>query len=153
MKYIWLIIMLIVIVRSIALQRKRAGYRGKLDAPRADLPFDEEDFFLESSPVGVPGESGPGLNMPECPAGRGGALTTVSDVSRSEGRLEKSARERRPDCGKNIDSRQELHGCSGGTELFDGGIGQREFIKGMVWSQILGPRGGIQASKRFRYRY
>jgi len=145
--------MLIMIVRSIVLQRKRVESRGTIDAPGADLPFDEEDFFLESSPVGVPGESGPGLNMPECPAGRGGALTTVSNVSRSEGRPEKPARERRPDCGKNIDSRREIHGRSGGTELFDGGIGQREFIKGMVWSQILGPRGGIQANKRFRYRY
>ncbi len=130
---------------------KRSESRGKLDAPRAELPFDKEDFFLESSPVGEPGESGLGLNMPECPAGRGSGLTRVSNVSRTEGRQE-PAGEHRPDHGGNVDSRREIHGRCGETELFDGGIGQREFMKGMVWSQILGPRGGIQASKRFRYR-
>jgi hypothetical protein len=137
-KYIWLIIMLIIIVRSIVLQRKRTESRGTIDAPREDLSFDAEELYLESSPAREPGESGPGLSLPEYPAGRGGK--------------QEPAKECRAGRGSNIDSGQELRGRCGGPELFDGGIGQREFIKGMVWSQILGPRGGIQASKRFRYR-
>ncbi|NLI12413.1 MAG: hypothetical protein GX425_07270 [Peptococcaceae bacterium] len=153
MKYIWLVIMLMIIVRSIWLQRKRAASRGKLDAPREDLSFDAEDLFFESSPASEPCESGPELDLPEDPAGLGGDSTKVSNDSGYEGKLEKPARERRPDRCGNMDSRREPHGRCGGTELFDGGIGQREFIKGMVWSQILSPRGGIQASKRFRHRY
>ncbi len=135
------------------LQRKRVESRGTIDAPREDPPFDAEELFLESSPAREPGESGTGLNLPEEQAGRGGDLTKVSSDSGYEGRQKKTARERISERGSNIDSCRELHGRCGGAELFDGGIGQREFIKGMVWSQILGPRGGIQASKRFRCRY
>ena len=153
MKYIWLIIMLIMIVRSIVLQRKRVESRGTIDAPREDPPFDAEELFLESSPACEPGESGTELDLPEEQAGRGGDLTKVSNKPGSEGRREGPVGERLSERGSNIDSCRELHGRCGGAELFDGGIGQREFIKGMVWSQILGPRGGIQASKRFRYRY
>lgn len=153
MKYIWLVLMVIIILRSVELLMKRSESRGKFDAPRDDLPFNEEELLLESVPAGEPGESGPGLSLPEYPAMRGGDSTKVSNDSGYKGRQVETAGERRPDCGNNIDCRQELHGRCDGAELFDGGISQREFIKGMVWSQILGPRGGIQANKRFKHRY
>lgn len=153
MKYIWLVLMGIIILRSVRLLMKRYESRGKSDAFLDELPFNSEDLFLESTPAGEPGESGPGLNLPEYPASRGGELTTVSNDSGHKGRQVKPAGERRAGRGKNIDSLQELYGRCDGPELFDDGISQREFIKGMVWSQILGSRGGIQADKRFKHRY
>lgn len=152
MEYIWLIIMVAIILRSVGRLMERSGYRGKFELPRKELPYDEDDLFLESTPSGEPGESIPALILPEYPAARGG-VTVAGNVSRYEGRQEETAVQRRHDRGGNIDACRELDdGRCGETELFEGGIGQREFIKGMVWSQILGPRGGIQASKRFRYR-
>lgn len=38
-----------------------------------------------------------------------------------------------------------------GYQLLAGGLTQHEVIKGMVWHQILGPRGGLQANRRRRY--
>lgn len=152
MEYIWLIIIVVVILRSVGRLMERSGYRGKLELPRKELPYDEDDLFLESIPAGAPGQSGPELKLREFPAGRGGDLTVAGDVPRTVGMQKEPAGQRPPGCGRNVGSRRELDGSCGAAELFDGGIGQREFIKGMVWSQILGPRGGIQASKRFKYR-
>jgi len=144
-KYIWLFFMLLIILRSIRLLVKRSESWGKPDAPRDESPFYQEDPYLESSPVGGPGEDEPELNLPEYPNGLGDDLTTVSAVSGYEGRPDELARECRSD--------QELHGRYVGPELFDGKIYPGEFIKGMVWSQILDSRGGIQAKNRFKYSY
>lgn len=151
MEYIWLIIMVVIILRSVGRLMERSGYRGKIEIPRKELPYGEDDLFLESTPAGEPGESKPELGLPEYPAGRG-SLAVVSNVSRYEGRQEGPPVRIRPERGGNIDTRREHDGRCGAAELFDGGISQQEFIKGMVWSQILGPRGGIQASKRFNHR-
>ncbi|MFX4263455.1 hypothetical protein ACOBQJ_14820 [Pelotomaculum propionicicum] len=154
MKYIWLIIMVVIILRSVGRLMERSGYRGKFELPRKELPYDEDDLFLESAPAGEPGEGGSEADLPGFPAGRGGGgdLTAAGDVPRTVGMLKEPAGQSPPERGRDVGSRRELDGRCGAAELFEGGISQREFIKGMVWSQILGPRGGIQASKRFKYR-
>ncbi|NLJ77620.1 MAG: hypothetical protein GX325_10275 [Peptococcaceae bacterium] len=39
----------------------------------------------------------------------------------------------------------------GALQQLAGGLNRQEVIKGMVWYQILGPRGGLQANRRRRY--
>lgn len=148
MEYIWLIIMVAIILRSVGRLMERSGYRGKFELPRKELPYDEDDLFLESTPSGEPGKSIPALSLPEYPAARGGDLTAAGDGSRTAGVQKGPAGQRPPERGGNIDTCREPDDGLCGAELFGGGISQREFIKGMVWSQILGPRGGLQASKR-----
>ncbi len=152
MEYIWLIIIVAIILKNLGRLTERYGSRGKIDFPREEPPFDAEDLLLESTSGGEPGESEPEPDLTAYPDGRGG-LVVVSNVSRNEERQEGPPVRRRPEHGWDTDTgREPDYGRCGAAELFDGGISQREFIKGMVWSQILGPRGGIQASKRFRYR-
>lgn len=152
MEYIWLIIMVAIILRSVGRLMERSGYRGKFELPRKELPCDEDDLLLESTPSGEPGESIPALSLPEYPAARGGDLTAAGDVTMTVGMQKEPAGQRPPERGRNIDTCRELDDGLCGAELFAGGISQREFIKGMVWSQILGPRGGLQASKRLNHR-
>ena len=180
MEYFWLIILAFIIFRAIAGQPRRYEPRGKYDVPREDFPYKEEEMLYaeeELLPAGLsagePGERRQELNVPAGPAGRGGDLTHAgaesgyegrrpgpSGVRRSgrggdltkrlsyESRQEGPAGERRQSTGP----RRELNRCRSGEELFEDGLSRQEVIKGIVWSQILGPRGGIQANRRFRYR-
>lgn len=149
MEYIWLVFLLVIILRSVDLLMKRSDSRGKPGAPRDD---GAEDLFFESSPAAGQGESRLELNLPGYLTGRGGDLTTVSHDSGYKERREEPAGERRSGQGDKVDSRRELPGRFGEAELFEGGISRKEFVKGMVWSQILGSRGGIQANKGFKHR-
>lgn len=151
MEYIWLIIIVAIILKNLGRLTERYGSRGKIDFPREEPPFDAEELLLESTSDGEPGGSGPEPHLTAYPDGQGN-LAVVSSVPRYEGRQEGPPVRRRPERGRNTDTSREPDDGRCGLELFEGGIGQREFIKGMVWSQILGPRGGIQTSKRFRYR-
>lgn len=151
MEYIWLIIIVAIILKNLGRLTERYGSRGKLDFPREEPPFDADELLLESTADGKPGESEPDPDLTAYPDGRG-SLAVVSNVSRYEERQEGPPVRRRPERGRDTDTSREPDDGSCGLELFESGIGQREFIKGMVWSQILGPRGGIQASKRFRFR-
>lgn len=156
MEYIWLIIIVAIILKNLGRLMDRYGSRGKLDFPREELPFDADELLLESTPSGEMYESETEYDLPEYPAARGGELTVIigdsGNEGRQEGRQEGPAGKRRPAHDRDTGTRREIGGHCGVEEMFDGGIGQGEFIKGMVWSQILGPRGGIQASKRLRYR-
>lgn len=126
MKYIWLILILFIIVKSVRQLLNRSTPRDKHVGPREESSSGREDLFLNSSPVGEPGRNEPKLNTLEDPTRGSGDPTAIST---------------------NITTCREHHDPHGGAEPFDGIVCPGEFIKGFIWSQILGPRGGLQAKK------
>jgi len=152
MKYIWLFIMVLVVLRSIRLLVKRSRSWGKPDAPWDDLSFNPEDMFPGSSPVGEPGENKPGLNLPEYPTRQSDDTSAGGAIAGYEGMPEEltNTKECRLDQDNKMNTCREHHVRHGGAELYDGMVCPGEFFKGMVWSQILGSRGGLQAKKRFK---
>ncbi|MBP7331402.1 MAG: hypothetical protein BWY65_01556 [Firmicutes bacterium ADurb.Bin373] len=166
--------------QPIGRQPGRYKPRGKFDVPREGLPYNEKEMpYAEKEmppagfPAGEPGERRREFNVPPDPARRGGDLTHAGAEYGYAGRRQSPAGVRRSGRSGNLTkelsygSRQEgpagerrqstgpsreLNRRRSGEELFEDGLGRQEVIKGMVWSQILGPRGGIQASRRFRYR-
>lgn len=159
MENLWIIIIVALIIRSIVAKSKETGRRSdklreemlrarrKHNVPREDPVFNEEGLVLESAPGFEPVENRP---HPEWEEGFAGPAVVITKA----GRQEIPGGERRPVPGDiNTDSFRKYDDSRGGEDLFEDGISRQEFIKGMVWSQILGPRGGIQASRRFRYRY
>ncbi|OPY57414.1 MAG: hypothetical protein A4E55_01681 [Pelotomaculum sp. PtaU1.Bin035] len=127
MEYIWLLLIMFIIFRSIKILAKRSRIWAKPGGPRDGPPFKREEQFTERSPYGEPCENELVLNIPGYLAGSAGP-TAAGD--------------------NNVNTCQDLHGRHGGSELFDGIVCPGQFFKGMVWSQILGARGGLQAKKR-----
>ncbi len=166
--------------QPIGRQPGRYKPRGKFDVPREDLPYNEKEMPYaekELPPAGLsagePGDRRREFNEPPVPARRGGDSTHAGAeygyAGRRQGpigvrrsgrsveltkepsygsRREKPAGERRQSTGPS----RELDRRRSGEELFEDGLGRQEVIKGMVWFQILGARGGVQASRRYRYR-
>ncbi|MDD4334958.1 MAG: hypothetical protein PHY77_05050 [Desulfotomaculaceae bacterium] len=150
---------MIILFRAIGRQPRRYEPRGKYDVPREGLPYYEKEMPYNENEMLYAEEEMP-YSEEELPpagtesgyAGRRQGPTVVrgnlNKESSHESRPEGPVRERRQNTG----SRQELHVICSDDELFADGLSRQEVIKGMVWSQVLGPRGGIQATRPSRYR-
>lgn len=149
MKYIWIILMVFLLIRSIKLLARQAG-TGTSDGSNARVPTPAygEKTWAESPPASEPGANGTYAYLPENQAGWPGhtpageteprrAPENLAGVRRLE-RDEKAAPS--PERCRRGDEPMPVAGM-----VFPG-----ELLKGMVWLQILDSRGGLQAKKRYR---
>lgn len=175
MKYIWLLFMVIIIFRMIW---RRSRAQGKFDGSWGSQSPGQKDLPWKRSPKGEERDFRPKLNLPEYLTRRSDGTATGDADSKEEGKPrpavedgatgvgkqdwkkkpEKTLREERsgdtavlPRCSLEDQKEaapRERHGWQGDSDLFDDVICPGEVIKGIVWSQILGPRGGHRAKRR-----
>ena len=172
MKTIWIIILLVILVRSIWRRMERTGTPGQYEEPAGTAPSDLEEPPLES----VPGDGGRRkLNLPDYITGRGGgpvapveegepqavaegaAIARRSVEAEQPGSLARELRIEAEDClplPENLPEQtrvcapRERRKRHGGGDYFINISGPGQVLKGVVWAEILGPRGGIQAKRR-----
>ncbi len=170
MEYLWLVILVAIILKFIGRQpvgrqSRRYRPRGKFDLPRQNLPDNEEDvgyneeempYAQKEIPYGR--KESPPDNWSSCePAERWReADIQVGQVGRDDGLIHAAAESGfagnpqvpaaigGPRSGKHVEPEES---CSN-NELFADGLNEQELIKGVVWSQILGSRAGIQGARR-----
>jgi len=132
MKYIWFLLILFIVIRSIRQLRKRSISWDKPDGPFEETACEREEILFDSSPVDEPGNNELMLDTPEYLTGESSEPTTENT---------------------DIAACREHQGRPDQSEPFDGIIRPGEFVKGFVWSQILGPRGGLQAKKHYNSHF
>lgn len=143
MKYIWLLFMLIIIVRGI---RRAQRFRTR-ETPEQfgdTMIFNQEENFPDR-----PAEKRYELSLPGNFAGPSSEQVTVSAASGSKDSPEHLTGNGQSDHGNDFTTCRDRQESGGEIEINDGNVHPRDFIKGMIWFQILGPRGGIKSRKRF----
>lgn len=178
MKYIWLLFMMIIVFRVIWRLSERSRAQGKFDGPWGGPPSGQKDLPRNRAPKGEENEYRPKLNIPEYLTRRSSDPVAGDAVSKGEGKLRPTVEDGtaaivKTDWGKTSEKRLSedhlgdtavLSQCSredqqeaahrernrhrGEVDQFDDMICPGEVIKGVVWSQILGPRGGLHAKRR-----
>lgn len=175
MKYIWLLFMMIIVVRMILHLSERSRAQGKFDGPWGGPPSGQKDLPQKRAPKGEESEFKPKLNIPEYLTRRNGDPAAGDAVSKKQeepwsdveagaaviGKIDrgKKPEERLMEVGdtavlsqcsredqKEAAHRERNRRC-GEVDLFDDMFCPGEVIKGVVWSQILGPRGGLHAKR------
>lgn len=178
MKYIWLLFMIIIVFRMIWRLAERSRAQGKLDGPWGGPSSGQGDLPWKRAPKGEEREYRPQLNIPEYLTRRGGDTTAGDTASKEKEKprpaiedgtavIEKTDRGKKPEkCLREdlLGDTAVLSQCSredqkeaaprernrhrGEADLFDDMICPGEVMKGIIWSQILGPRGGLRAKRR-----
>ncbi len=172
-KTIWIIIFLVVLLRSIWRRMERTGSAGRYEEPVGTAAPDP----VELPPEHEPGERGRRkLNLPDYITGRGsgsdasggeGAPRSVPEKAAAgrlslevEGRPGRKAREVNialPDRrslpenlpGQTFAAAPRRSRRQRAEEYFiDFSDGPEQVLKGIVWAEILGPRGGRQMQRR-----
>lgn len=172
MKTIWIIILLVILVRSIWRRMERTGAPDRYEEPAGTTPSDLEEPPLES----VPEDGGRRkLNLPDYITGRGSGPVAPVEEDETPAVAERAAMSRPPVEAERPGSlarelRLEVEDClplpenlpnqtrvctprerrkrRGGGDYFIDISGPGQVLKGVVWAEILGPRGGIQAKRR-----
>ncbi|MDD4169066.1 MAG: hypothetical protein PHD36_02180 [Desulfotomaculaceae bacterium] len=143
MKYILALFILIIILRGI----RRAQSFSTREIP--DRLGDAMSFNQEESFPDRPAEKGYELGLPGNLAGPGREPVTVSDTPGYRDSTEQLAGNCQSDHGNDFTAYRNQQGSDDEIEINDGNIYPRDVINGMIWSEILGPRGGIKSRKRF----
>lgn len=153
MKYIWIILMLFLILRSIRLLARR-GETPERAGARVPAPSYGEDRWTESPSASEPGENGAQLTLPEYPPGwyerTAAGDTETGDTGTGFAAPEENTEVRGHARSPITNVYQESRGCSEKAAPVDGTAFPGELIKGMIWMQILDSRGGLQAKKRYQ---
>lgn len=166
MKYVWAIFILAVILKSVWRLVERARAQGNYGDARAGLPSRQGDQPWggaakgEAARRGSPPADAPApvleeklrsARMDGAPTGAEPGWERQLEKSFREGRLRENEGAAAAACpgedqaGTAARRRQKRHGDA---DMFDDLICPGEMIRGVVWSEILGPRGGLRAKKR-----
>mgnify|MGYP006902024798 CR=1 FL=1 len=169
MKTLWIIIFLVILLRSIWRRMERTGPAGRYEEPVGTVDSDP----LEQPPEHLPGERGRRkLNLPDYITGRRSEpVTSGGEGVIFSGPAKATVEERRPPAGEGpgrksgevpesrhltenlhlqplaVTSRKSYRQRA--EEYFsDFSAGPEQVLKGLVWAEILGPRGGRQMKRR-----
>lgn len=178
MKYIWLLFLMIIVFRMLWRLAERSRTQGGFDGSWGGPSSGQGELPRKSSPKVEEREYKPKLNIPEYLTRRSGDPAAGSKVSKEPekprsdveggaamaekpGKKEKPGKRRREDhledtavlsqCSKEDQkeaAHRERNRHRGEVDLPEDMICPGEVMKGIIWSQILGPRGGLRANRR-----
>ncbi|MDD3652959.1 MAG: hypothetical protein PHO01_02055 [Desulfotomaculaceae bacterium] len=139
MKYIWLILLMLIILKII---RQSKHFETQQISSRG-----VESINPQECPLDRPSEGGHELGLP------GNLIRSSSEVTVNASPEYKDISEQLTgNCRKNDFKycNNQDNRVKGSVEMdMNSYIHPRDFVKGMIWFQILGPRGGIKPKKLF----
>ncbi|MCL6634754.1 MAG: hypothetical protein K6T29_03165 [Peptococcaceae bacterium] len=171
MEYIWIIVIFVVVFKMLWRLVERFRDPGGLDGPWGGPLPGRDGFPRRRDPAGEQGASRPKLNIPEYLTRRSGspAAGETAPEPAVEGAVKVAAKHTAAkEAGRGFggECRAEpavLPGCPRGelgedtprqhagrhrkAGLFNGEVGPGCLLEGVVWSEILGPRGGLRARR------
>lgn len=161
MKYVWAFFILAVIAKSVWQAIERAKARGETDGIPVNLPTWRREPRRGTAKGAAAEKDGPPAGVPApaveenslCPRVNGAPAGAEPGWVRQP---EKPLREGKPPetaaaaaCqGEERAGARRSRQRRGNMDVFDGLVCPGEIIRGVVWSEILGSRGGLQAKGR-----
>ncbi|MHB8985757.1 MAG: hypothetical protein ACYC38_07435 [Eubacteriales bacterium] len=163
MKYVWTIFILAVIAKSVWQAIERAKAQGKTDGIPVNLPTWQGEPRRSAAKGAAAQKDGPPAVVPApggeenslcprvngAPAGAEPGWVRQSEKPLREGKPTETAAaaacQGEEQAGAGARRYQQRRGS---MDVFDGLVCPGEMLRGVVWSEILGSRGGLQAKGR-----